>query len=468
MKHLSTRGLLIMVLVAVVSTVSLLAAALSYREGRIEVDELFDAKLAHSARVLSALVDPSLARGETTPGDPLVIEVWHSAAHGEGGELVSAGGHAYETKLAFQVRDGAGRLLLRSDSGPLEQLVPLAAGFSSARIGREKWRVFILRSPHGYWVQAAERSDIRGELATDIARGTMAPMLLALPVLALLVWVVVAWAARSLARVSNQVELRAADSLQPLALDRVPEELRGLVQAIDGLLSRLRDALARERRFTADAAHEMKTPLAALRVHAANLRTSTSLDERRHSQAQMEEGIGRMDRLVSQLLELEHQEAGSGAPISALEVDLVASAQHELDELTATGLGHEVQVELVGSDSVRVEGDALGLSVLLRNLIDNALRYTPAGGRVRIRLDDVGEGGELCIDDSGPGIAEDARARAFERFHRGLGHVASGSGLGLSIALRVVERHHGSLTLATSPWGGLRALLRLPRKFTGV
>jgi two-component system sensor histidine kinase QseC len=462
MKLFSARRLLILVLVAVVSSVSLLAAGLSYREARIEVDELFDAKLAHSARVLSALIDPAIGDKLPAPGEPQVIEVWHSEALGQGDALVSSGGHAYETKLAFQVRTPDGQLLMRSDSGPQTQLMPLAPGFGNSQIGAELWRVFTLRSPHGLWVQAAESDEIRDELAGDIARGTLAPMLLALPILAVLVWLVVAWASQSLARVSMQIEQRAADSLQPLALQGVPEELRALVQAIDGLLERLRDALSHERRFSADAAHELKTPLAALRVHAANLRTAATDEERAHSQRRLDDGIARMDRLVSQLLHVEREESADSAQRNASALDLVACARLEIDELVAAGLAHDIRIELGGAPHAITHGDALSLSVMVRNLVDNALRYTPQGGQVQVQVAESSSGCELIVDDSGPGIAEDERARAFERFHRGLGHAASGSGLGLSIARRVVERHRGALVLSTSPLGGLRVTVCLP------
>jgi two-component system sensor histidine kinase QseC len=459
-KGRSARRVLIAALAIVVSSVTGLAAVLSWREGRIEADELFDAKLAHSARVLAALADPSAGDAARRGDPPLVIEVWHGAARGEGDSLVSAGGHAYETKLAFQVRSADDRLLLRSDSAPADKLAPLVPGFADVVIGGEDWRVFSLRTPMAHWVQVGERADIRGELAADIARGTMAPMALALPVLLVLVWGLVGWAGRGLERIARQIERRAADSLEPLAVDGVPEELRGLAAAVDGLLARLREALARERRFSADAAHELRTPLAALRVHAGNLRTASTAEERAHSQRRLDDGIARIERLVSQLLDLERQEP-RGAPRPDTGVDLVACARREIAELGVAGLDRGIQLALVGAPHAQVVGDETGLAVLLRNLVDNALRYTPEGGTVEVRID-VDDGVRLTVDDSGPGIAEEERERALERFHRGLGHAASGSGLGLSIVQRVVDRHGGSLELARAPLGGLRVVVRLP------
>lgn len=466
MRSRSARGLLISVLVTVVSAVTASAAWLSWREGRIEADELFDAKLAHSARVLAAIADPKVDAAHAANHAPVVVQVWHSLAEGQGDALVTTGGHAYETRLAFQVRDDAGRLLLLSDSGPLDLLAPLAPGFADATIEGQTWRVFTLRSARAHWVQAAERSDIREELAADIALGTMAPMVLALPLLALLVWAVVSWAGRSLTRISEQVERRAADSLDPLSPEGVPQELRGLVAAIDGLLARLREALFRERRFIADAAHELRTPLAALRVHAANLGSAPDAASRMHSQRCLDLGIARMERLVSQLLELERQEGLPGVHAQVAAVDLSACARREIAELGVAGLDRGIALELIAPDQAMMQGDEAGLGALLRNLIDNALRYTPEGGAVSVRVESSGAALVLSVDDSGPGIAIDERQRALERFHRGMGHAASGSGLGLSIVQRVVEHHRGTLHLDASPMGGLRVVVNLPKAAT--
>ncbi len=462
----SARRLLILALVLVVCAVSAVAAGFSYRAGLVESGELFDAKLAHSARVLAALVDQPLADAPVAAGEPLVVQVWQGGPReGVGDALVSADGHAYETKLAFEVLDGEGRIVLRSDSGPDGRLAALEPGFDDVSIDGEAWRVFTLRTPRGLWVQAGERGDIRAEMAAEIAFGTMAPMLLALPVLALLVWGVVAWASRALARLSGQLERRAADALAPLAPSDVPEELRGLVLALNGLLGRLGEALERERRFTADAAHELRTPLAALRVHASNLRDARDAAEREASQAQLEAGMRRMERLVTQLLELARQEPGAQPADAAPHAPVAfgACVRRAVAEIALAGMDRGIDLEVDAPDGLVVAGDELALGVLVRNLVDNALRYTPEGGRVRVSLAGEGVVVRLRVEDSGPGIPVEARAAALARFHRGLGHAASGSGLGLSIVQRIVERHGGGLVLEDSPaLGGLRVDVRLP------
>jgi len=464
----SARRLLILALVLVVCAVSAVAAGFSYRAGLVESGELFDAKLAHSARVLAALVDQPLADAPVAAGEPLVVAVWQGGPReGVGEALVSVEGHAYETKLAFEVLDAEGRVVLRSDSGPPGRLAALAPGFADVAIDGEAWRVFTLRTPRGLWVQAGERGDIRAEMAGEIALGTMAPMLLALPVLALLVWAVVAWASRALARLSGQLERRAADALAPLPPDDVPEELRGLVLALNGLLGRLGEALERERRFTADAAHELRTPLAALRVHASNLREARDDAERAASQASLDAGLRRMERLVTQLLELARQEPGA-QPAARAPVALGACVRAAVADIALAGLDRGIDLEVDAPDDLVVAGDDVALGVLVRNLVDNALRYTPPGGRVRVSLAGEGVVVRLRVEDSGPGIPPEERAAALARFHRGLGHAATGSGLGLSIVQRIVERHGGGLVLDEAPGlGGLRVDVRLPAQRAG-
>ena len=460
----SARLLLLSALVVVVCGVSAVAAFFSYREGRTEAAELFDAKLAHSARVLSALVAPHVEDLPQADGAPSLIEVWHGDAEGRGDALVSADGHVYETKLAFQVRDTDGRLLLRSESGPATPLAALASGFADVELEGQPWRVFTLRSREGLWVQAAEEGEIREELATGIARGTLLPLLFGLPVLVLMLWVVLEFAARGLARIVDGIERRAGHDLTPIDPLSVPLELGGLVRAINGLFDRMRTALERERRFTADAAHELRTPLAALRVHAANCHAEEDAAARDLLAARVDRALVRMERVIAQMLDLARQESvlpGAALPGRGA-IDLAALVRREAAELGVAGFGRGLQLEVTGDEHVPVVGDEIALGIMVRNLLDNAFRYTPDGGRIRIEVGKQGAGALLRIDDSGPGLPVEARERVFDRFHRELGSGATGSGLGLSIVRSVLARHEGTITLRDSEWGGLGVDVRLP------
>lgn len=459
----SIRRLLLVGLIGVMSLVMLVAGAFSYRAGLQEAGEMFDAKLAHSSRVLMSLVDAPLGElGEHGgDGEPLVIAVWQGAAEGVGDALAFPTGHAYETKLAFQVRDGAGRILLRSDSGPATPLARLVAGFADVVIDGVHWRTFTLRSPGGYWYQSGERADIRAELAGDIAEGTLLPLLLAIPLMAVLVWVLVGWSLRGLLRVSDQVEARAAHHLGPLKPDGVPREVHGLITAINRLLARLDASFKRERRFTADAAHELRTPIAAVKLHADNLKASSDAAERVATQQQLDVAVLRIERLVEQLLQLSRVEPGArtGAP---RRVDLHALAQAHLSERRALDVARGVSITLEGG-ACDVVGDEAALDALVGNLVDNACRYAPVGGAVRVRVAREEGRARLVVEDSGPGIPAHARERVFDRFHRELGTGVAGSGLGLSIVRQVLDLHGGSIALDSSPaLEGLRVTVDLP------
>jgi two-component system sensor histidine kinase QseC len=470
---MSIRRALLLSILGVTTLVLLVAAAFSYRAGLQEAGELFDAKLAHSSRVLMSLVDEPLSdldgRAGARDAEALVIRVWHGSAEGEGEDLAFADGHAYETKLAFQVRDARGTLLLRADSGPAQPLAPLAPGFADRTIDGEHWRTFTLRSPSGRWYQSGELAAIRAEIAEEIALGTLVPLLLALPLLALTVWVAVGWACRSLVQVSDAVGLREIQRLEPIRVARVPREIQGLVGALNDLLLRLGDALARERRFTADAAHELRTPIAALKLHAYNLRDAGE-DEREASHARLDAGIERMERLVAQLLALSRIESGAEATAARQPIDLaevVRRLERDYAELGAID-GKHLRLHLAPAP---ILGEPSAIDALVRNLIDNAVRYAPAGGEIAVTTAGEGDRARLVVEDSGPGIPEDARARVFGRFHRELGSGVEGSGLGLAIVAEAIQRHDGDIALDASPTlGGLRATVSLPadRAGTGV
>lgn len=462
---ISLQRMLVVSLGSVIVAVSAVSAAFSYRDGMIEANKLFDAKLAHSARVLMGLVDDVLVGKEMVGGDePIVIDVWKSSGVGVDDDSRSSTGHAYETRLAFQVWDDTGVLRLRSDAGPDQALAEQVPGFSNHMIDGELWRVFTLRSARGYWYQAGELDAIRDELAGDIARGTFMPLLLELPLVVLVVWLIVRWGFATLLDVSREIQARAADQLTPIDVARAPREIASTVDAVNHLMARLSAALSRERRFTADAAHELRTPLAALQVHADNLRHADSPTQLQESAHGLRQGIVRMGRLVEQLLALSRLDPD--ATRRELDtVNLSAVVQQVLEEQAAASVARDVQLDYEPPPGVvPVRGDELLLALLVRNLVDNAVRYTPAGGRVNIRLGVDHADAELVIDDSGPGIDIDARERVFERFYRELGTRQPGSGLGLSIVRQVAKIHDATVTLdASTELGGLRVCVRMRR-----
>lgn len=460
----SMRRTLLLTLLGTLAVLMAVAGFFSYRAGLQEAGEMFDARLVQSTRVLMGLVDEPLSDLTAFPGDPIVLRGWHGHAEGVGDALAFSDGHAYESKLAFQVWDAKQRLLLRSDSAPTRPLAALVAGYASPVIDGEQWRTFTLQTRGGRWFQSGERSDIREELAEDIAGGTLLPLLLALPLMALVIWWSVNYVTRSLQRVSDQIGRRDPERMSPLDAADVPREAQGLVQAVNGLLARLNEALARERRFVADAAHELRTPISALKVHADNSRLASDDMARVKAQGMVEESVGRLERLVAQLLTLNRTEALSSATRTRLSLDgLVAT---ELDALSTLIDKRSLRMTL---DLAPVEllADEAGLSALVRNLLENAIRYAPNGGEIDVAVGQRKGAYWLTIADTGPGIAIEERERVFDRFYRILGSGVQGSGLGLSIVREVADAHGATVTLDRSPnLGGLLVRVYWPAAAT--
>lgn len=454
---------MVIALVTVIGVIGAVVALLGYDAGRIEAGELFDAKLAHSARVLQGLAEDALAHGALREADALVIGVYEGGGEGIGEALATPAGHAYETKLTFQAWRPDGTLLLRSSNAPAQPLAPRRDGFARVVRDGSHWRTFTLGSADGHWYQVGERDDIRDELAGAIAMDVTLPLLLGLPILAVLAWLIVDSGCRPLRAISAEVSAQAATRLQPIAPERVPTELSGLIAAINGLFARVGEVLSRERRFTADAAHELRTPVAVLRVQLENLEAAGGAPERDRALFALRAGVDRLQHLIEQLLQLARLDPDAGLPTQQ-RFELAGCVANVVEDLQQALGRADLALECVLPPTAgAVRGDPVLVAVLVRNLVDNALRYTPAGGTVRIAVTDGPGGAVLTVEDSGPGIPAHALERVRERFHRELGSGADGSGLGLSIAQRIAELHGATLDLQRSEaLGGLQARVGFP------
>lgn len=439
----SLRKRLLVGLVAAIGLIWIATAFLSYRDANHEIDELFDAQLAQSAKVLLAQ-----ATHELREGGLLQREI---ETDRDGGK------HKYEQKIAFQIWDGNGELLLRSATAPTVPLSKRETGFDDATVDGRQWRVFTRwDAEHEFRISVAERHDVRHELATHIALRLLYPLLIALPLLALLIWFGIGGGLRPLRRITREVARRAPGNLERLETAGVPEEIRPLVDSLNALLALLDQALENERRFTADAAHELRTPLAALKTQAQVALRAGDNGVRQHALENLIQGADRATHLVEQLLTLARLDPRSAAARHE-PVDLAAVAETVLAVLGPSALDKAIDLSLEAPGPVSVNGDATMLGVLLRNLVDNAIRYTPREGRVNVLVHPEDHGAVLQVTDSGPGIPADERARVLERFYRALGTGESGSGLGLSIAKRIAELHGAKLSLDTPEDGkGLR------------
>jgi two-component system sensor histidine kinase QseC len=457
----SIRALLLAGTSAALLAVLGAAAWLSFSGSEEEAHELFDARLATSARVLEALVARQVETA--TLATPIVVslpEPLEAEGHDKPGPL----GHYYETKIAFQVRDSNGRLLARSASAPDAPFAPLAAGFATRPFGEQDWRVFTLRSGNA-WIQVAERDDVRGELAEKLAFAAAAPLLAGIPLLLILLSLLIRQGLAPLSALARQVAARRPGTITPFTLARTPAEIAPLVEALNGLLARVGDALEPPRRFTADAAHELRTPLAALKLHTQNAARAASAAERESSLQRMLLGLDRTVHLAEQMLA--YSRAVAPGDTSRLErVALAALLDEAADGVQPRAEERRSEVEIdVSPDAAdaAVAGDRQKLLSLVINLLDNAVCYGPEGGRVRAELRREGNAAVLAITDEGPGIPPELRERVFESYYRIPGTAGSGGGLGLAIVRESAEAHGAGVTIEDGPGGrGARVVVRFP------
>lgn len=434
----SLRARLTGALLLAVLAFAALQAAVTYRTARAETEALFDAQMQRIALSLSgrlgagALSDDAPA-ADTPAAREMIIQIWRA--------------------------DGV--MLYRSPQGRL--LPPQTViGFSDTVAGGEPYRIYALRTATQV-VQVAQQTEARGRMAGQLALRAVLPVALLAPVLMLIVWWVVGRAIGPIERVRRQVAARRPDDLAPLPTAGLPAEVRPLVGEMNGLLTRLSAAWDALTHFTADAAHELRSPLAALRLQAQSLQRAPDDATRAIATERLLAGIDRATRLVEQLLALARQEgAGEGAELVSL--DLTALARNALADAEPEAARHAIALTLDAPTAhVVLRADEAALAVLLRNLLGNALRHTPPGGQVRVGVREEASVIDLTVEDSGPGIAPDERARVLDRFYRVPGTPGHGSGLGLAIVRAIAERHGAALTLDASPTlGGLRVMLRWP------
>ncbi|MET0679441.1 MAG: ATP-binding protein [Burkholderiales bacterium] len=454
----SIRAVLLAGTIATLLVVLVAAAWAGFNASEEEAQELFDARLATSGRVLEALVARQIERA--TVASPIVITLpapLEGADHDEANPL----GHYYETKIAFQVRDRDARLLLRSASAPDSLFAPLAAGFSTQVFGQRQWRVFSLRSGE-IWIQVAERDDARSELSEKLALAAVTPLIVGIPLLLALLSLLIRYGLAPLSSLAHRIEARQPNSVTPLTLSRTPAEIAPVLDALNGLLVRVQGALARERRFTADAAHELRTPLAALKVHAQNAARTTSAAEREASLRRMLVGLERTVHLAEQMLAFSRAAAGGTAPLEPvslhrLVVDALDNLQPRIRERMI-----KVSVTCEPADAqIEVRGDRQKLGSLVSNLLDNAVRHAPEGSVVEVAIRrDAGET-SLAVADEGPGIPDEFRERVFESYYRIPGSAGSGSGLGLAIVKEIALAHGAEVALADGAGGrGTRIVVR--------
>ncbi len=464
---MSLRQYLLSTLLGLMAVLLLVSAVAGYLESRHELEEVFDAELAQHAKVLRVSLAPVIERH----GHVMAVESWHGDEETTDAQQVDdaserdATGHAYENKIAFQLWSSAGVLLGRSNSAPTQPFSSFVAGYSDQLHGEHEWRIFTLQTSDGGWIQVGHRDDVRGELSAEIAAQTIVPGLLLIPIMALAIVLVLRFALRPLQQLVNTLNERTPTQLDPLKEQLAPVEVQPLVRSFNALMQRLSDVFQQQKRFIADAAHELKTPLAALQIHTENA-LAVEGEERQQALLHIKEGIARTNRLIEQLLllsRLEHQRnpvnqtLPQGSPC-----DLTAITRQLFDELNVLARRKQQRLQLNGAEQAVVVASEMPLRAMLRNLIDNALRYSPSESSVIVTIsrDDTGLCWRIC--DHGPGITAEAKERVFEPFFRVLGNEASGTGLGLAIAREAADQLGAHIQLMDNSPTGLCVSVRWP------
>ena len=429
----SIRGRLLGALIILVALISLLAAVVTYRRVLNETSTLFDYQLRQMALSLRSQI--SLAPRIEVPPDQgdtdFVVQIWDIF--------------------------GARTYLSRPGLPMINQTV---LGYANLSLGGKAWRAYGLQTGAGV-IQIAQPVSVREGLARAAAERVVIPLILLLPIMI----VAVAWIVRRglmpLQYVAAEVQRRDVHSLRPLGTGDLPREIEPLVRELNRLLGRLQEAFSVQRAFISDAAHELRSPLTALRLQLQLLDRAPDETARLEARARLGGAVERAIHLAEQLLTLARSDpqelAGEFGP-----VDLAAVAAEAITDTHELALARNIDLALDGAPGCLVRGNGEALRILARNLIDNAVRYTPPGGSVLVRCRSRAEGALLEVTDTGPGIPAAERERVFDRFPRRAAAQAEGTGLGLAIVKSIAGHHGARVVLGDAPGGGLHAAVEFP------
>ena len=438
----SLQGRLLVLVTGVVTAVWLVASMLTWKDARREIDQLLDSHLAQAAALL-VMQQAQAADDDETLDAPIL--------------------HPYAPKVVFQVFH-EGQLGVHSANAPAQPMVPPQArrvsGFWTVQIDGKAWRVFATPgAQHDVEVYVGERIDSRTSILMAVMRSAFWPMAGALPVLALVTWWAVRRGAAPLRDLGSMLARRDPRALDAVRMNRAPQEMQPMLDALNRLFDRIRAVLDAERRFTADAAHELRTPIAAIRAQAQVAMAEDDAGLRKHALSGVLEGCDRMVHLVDQLLLLSRLEAGTPTDDNTdrTAVDLGAVAKQVVADIAPQSIGRLQRLELDAPEHCVVAGNEVLLAALIRNLVDNAVRYSPPRARISVSVRRRDGHVMLAVEDGGPGLPEDDLQRLGDRFFRARGSGQSGSGLGWSIVRRIASAHGAAIRVGrSSALGGLR------------
>jgi two-component system sensor histidine kinase QseC len=451
----SIRRRTLTVIIGLVLIGLLILTLVNVHDSNHEIAEVYDAQLATNARLLQGVMRMPVARQEHA-------QLYQAFNQALGQAEPRVDGHPYESKIAFQVWDMQNNLLVHTPSAPTLTHAPLYSGFSDIDdLKKHQWRTFVLKDEqHNLLIWVGERDDVRSDLVNRIVRHTVLPNLVGSLLLMAAIWLAIGWGLKPLADLAATLRGRHPGSLEPLQMAPLPSELEPMQAALNRLLGQIQEILSRERRFIADAAHEMRTPLAVLRVHAQNVLEARNEEQRRESLNYLIIGVDRTTRLVNQLLTIARLEPGAGA-LKTTSADLVSAVRESLVQMTPWVLSRGMELSFDCDEQSRmIETDFSAIDIALQNLVTNAVNFSPVGGQISVALTFTDNSFHLNVADQGPGIDEAERERLFERFYSAGND--QGVGLGLTIVQTVATRLGGEIRLENATSGGLIASLIVP------
>ena len=416
----SLRRFLVISVLSALMLVNFIAALHGYRSSMGEAERLFDQKLSEMAAQFGAMPLPNV---ESPPS-------------------------ADDEQMVFQIFKADGRLLWRSAHAPA-QIISQELGFGEHNFNNYRWRTLsYMNAENGRRVVVAERVDQRYRLAESVILESVVPVVLVLPVAGILIWLIIGHGLSSLGVLAGILRSKSPDDFGAIKVDGAPVELLPVINSVNSMLSRLSASFERERRFSADAAHELRTPISAIKMHLHNVRDELpSGSDSLHS---LSKDVDRLAHLVEQMLLL-HRTTPDHYPAKFEKIAIANLARDIIAERYTDIAAKHQSIELEG-DAVTADGDRFALGILLQNLLSNASKYTQQGGRIELRTENKVDEVWLTVADNGPGISAEAQIRVFERFYRlgGDRHSSgvSGCGLGLSIVEHIAELHGAKIVMA--------------------
>lgn len=318
------------------------------------------------------------------------------------------------------------------------------------KLNKREWISYTLKDvDHGLIIRVIQLLPTSVWLEVHLARQSTSVILISYPILLLLIWVITGLSLRSIKVITDNVKNRGSGFLIPVNVDNAPKEIQPLIIELNSLFGRLSETVAREKRFASDAAHELRTPLAALHTHVQIMQKSNSIEQCQEGMEKIILGIRRSTHVVQQLLDISRMAPNS--VISVENVNLYTETQEVLADMAPLAVKKNIELELVGQNRQSViQGNSTSITILVRNLVDNAIRYTPEKGKILVRIQCTDKQTILTIEDNGPGIPANKRERVFDRFYRISNHEAHGCGLGLGIVRQIVQLHRADIRLDQS------------------